>query len=317
MNFEVSKSSSKDVSKKLSVVLVLIIIIDLLLLIRWLLSGNTVALLSPKGPIAQDQMRLMITTASVMLAIAIPTLALFYYFAWKYRETNGHKTYEPDAQHSKYLIAGLWALPIMIILTLTSIMWPATHRLEPQKAIASDVEPLTIQVVALRWKWLFIYPEQNIATVNTLQIPTNTPIRFELTADEAPMSSFWIPQLGGQLYAMTGHANPLYLMADTPGIYNGSSAEINGPGFSGMKFSAQATLKEDFDRWVDTVASSPDVLDSNEYNQLLIPSENSPATYFASIENDMFQKVIAKYHGTHDVHIENIEHGHSSLTEQE
>jgi len=272
------------------------------LLIAYLLRDADVALLNPKGYIAQQQLNLMLVSLVIMLVIAVPALFLFYFFAWKYRETNEKATYDPTGRQSKYFVFGIWAFPIIIAIVLAGVMWPATQKLEPTDNLAyvSDAEPVTIQVVAMRWKWLFIYPEQNIASVNFVQIPTNTPVKFELTADESPMSSFWIPHLSGQLYAMTGHANHLNILADTPGDYPGSSAEINGAGFAGMKFIARAGSQADFDRWVHDVQVATAELDSTQYQKLLKPTENHPAEFYALTESGLYDKVLMKYSGSHE-----------------
>lgn len=270
------------------------------LLVTGLLKGNDVALLNPKGLIAGEQSKLIIVVLALMLEIAIPTLIAFYFIAWKYRETNKKASYEPDTRHSKSFVLAIWAIPSAMVLLLAFIMWPATHRLAPQKSIASDAKPLTVQVIAMRWKWVFIYPEQNIATVNYVQIPEDTPVRFELSADEAPMSSFWIPHLGGQLYAMTGHVNPLNLMADTPGDYPGSSAEINGAGFAGMKFITRVSSQADFDRWVQDVRQSTDVLDTAEYQKLLEPSQNNPSRFYSQANQELYATMLMKYTGSHE-----------------
>ena len=152
----------------------------------------------------------------------------------------------------------------------------------------------------MRWKWVFIYPEQQIATVNFVNVPVGTPVTFELTADEAPMSSFWIPNLGGQLYSMTGHVNRLNLMAEEAGDYPGSSAEINGAGFAGMKFTARASQPKDFDAWVQRVKQSSDVLDAASYKSLVQPSENNPAVFYSAYDNDLYDTVVTKYMGSHD-----------------
>jgi cytochrome o ubiquinol oxidase subunit II len=268
------------------------------------LQKTDITLFNPKGLIASEQLNLFIISAAVLLLICIPTLFFFYFFAWKYRETNEKAVYEPDARHDKYLLFSFWAVPTVFMFVLMFLMWPSTHKLDPHKAIASDSEPLTIQVIAMRWKWLFIYPEQKIATVNFIQVPTGTPLQFELTADEVPMSSFWIPHLGGQLYAMTGHINTLHLMADTPGDYPGSSAEINGSGFAGMKFMARASSEEDFDHWIDSIQKSYDGLDAAQYEKLLKPSENSPYEYYSNFEAGLYDKVVMKYMGSHASHTE-------------
>lgn len=272
------------------------------LCITMLLQGTDVALFNPKGLIAGKQLNLMLVSTAVMLVIAVPTLFLLYFFAWKYRESNHKATYDSGTRHGKSFVFTLWALPTVFMLILASIMWPATHELDPRKPIAAGAKPLTIQVVAMRWKWLFIYPEQNIATVNFVQVPVGTPVQFELTADETPMSSFWIPHLGGQLYAMTGHLNRLNLIADTPGDYPGRSAEINGRGFAGMQFTARASSTENFDSWVRDVQLSSDKLDSTEYESLLAPSENNPVVRYSSAGNDLYDNVVKKYSGSSGGH---------------
>lgn len=212
--------------------------------------GKDIALLNPKGVIANEQYQLLIVSTSIMFGFAAIILFFIYFFAWRYRETNEKTVHNPNAGRSKLLMFTAWASPIMVFAILVSLLVPATHKLAPQKSIESNNEELVIRVIAMRWKWVFMYPQQDIATVNFVQIPVDTPVRFELTADEAPMNSFWIPHLGGMLYAMTEHVNPLNLMGDTPGDYNGGAAEINGHGFAGMKFTARVSTQADFDTWV-------------------------------------------------------------------
>ena len=280
---------------------ILLALVYLILLIAVLLQGQNVAVFNPKGLIASEQLKLTLLSVGIMLVIGIPTIGFLYLTAWKYRESNPKPKRDPNVGHGKLLNVVMWLLPFGFMIVLATIMWSATHRLEPQKQIASNAEPLTIQVIAQRWKWVFIYPEQKIATVNYVQIPVDTPVTFELTADEAPMSSFWIPNLGGMLYAMTGHMNTLNLMADEAGEYPGSSAEINGAGFAGMKFTASATSKEDFDIWVKSVQAYPNVLNDDEYGRLLKPSENHPEAFYTLTSEDLYAKVLMKYSGAgHD-----------------
>jgi cytochrome o ubiquinol oxidase subunit 2 len=269
-----------------------------------LLRGKDVALLNPTGLIAQEQSHLMIFSVTVLLIVAIPTLFLIYSFAWRYRETSKKTRHDPNRQLSKFSAVGLWVIPIAVLVLLASVVLPATHKLDPHKAIASSNKPLTIQVIAMRWKWIFIYPEQNIATVNFVQIPVNTPVQFYLTADDAPMNSFWIPHLGGQLYAMTGHSNLLNLMADTPGDNVGSAAEINGEGFAGMKFTARASSNQEFSRWLQGVQLSSKTLNLATYNQLLVPSQNNPAAFYVTNGTDFYNNVLLKYGDTHGHHTE-------------
>jgi cytochrome o ubiquinol oxidase subunit 2 len=282
------------------ILLVFLWVFGLSLLFAMLLYGTDIALLNPKGYIADEQYKLLVFTAIVLMLIAVPTLAFLYFFAWKYRETNKKAKYEPDRRHGKAFVFGMWAVPSVFAIVLAIVMWSGTHKLDPRKSLASDKKPLTVQVVALRWKWVFIYPEQKIATVNFVQAPVGTPIEFDLTADEAPMSSFWIPHWGGQLYAMTGHANKLNLMPEAKGDYTGSSAEINGEGFAGMKFTARASSEKDFDKWIQKVKKSPNVLSVAEYEKLLKPTENNQAAFYSSTDADLYDTVLMKYMGSHE-----------------
>lgn len=267
------------------------------LLIATLIKGKNIALFNPQGYIANEQHKLMLIVVAVLLAVLIPVLILAYSIAWKYRDTNLKAFAPPKKHNTKLQVMGMWIVPTVIMVIIASIMWPATHKLAPQNAIAEDQHPLKIQVISLRWKWLFIYPEQGIATVNFVQIPINTPVVFEMTADETPMSSFWIPNLGGQLYTMTSHVNRLNLMADTLGDYPGSTPEINGIGFAGMKFTTRVTNDDDFLGWVKNVRQSPKQLDYEAYQQLLQPSENNPTAFYSTFKDDLFDKVLVKYGG--------------------
>lgn len=294
-----SKINKKRLKAGWILLIICLSLIDLGFVLRYVLQGQNVALFNPKGLIAREQLSLMIFTATVLLVIAVPILTLLYFTAWKYRESNTKAIHAPDVRHSKFLVPSMWLIPIAIMLVLATNMWSATHRLVPQKPINANTKPLRIQVVSMRWKWLFIYPDQKIATVNFVQVPVGTPVQFELTADAAPMSSFWIPNLGGQLYSMTGHVNRLNLMAEVPGDYPGSSAEINGAGFSGMKFTARAGNTEDFDRFVQSVKQSTDVLDTATYESVLAPSKNNPVAYYSAYESSLYDRVLMKYSGLH------------------
>ena len=286
--------------------LIFLPLIGLGLLMATLMQGKDIALFNPKGLIAEQQAHLMMFSITVLLAIAIPTLTLLYFFAWKYRESNSKPRRNSETHHGKIFIFSLWAIPSIVLLVLASIMIPATHNLDPHKAIAaSGRKPLTIQVIAMRWKWLFIYPAQNIASVNYVQVPVGTPVKFELTADDAPMNSFWIPHWGGQLYAMTGMVNQLNLMADTTGDYSGGAAEINGAGFAGMKFIARASTEQDFSQWVINTFQSPHQLNTDVYDKLLAPSQNDPASLYSGVQPGLYNTVVMKYMGSGD-HMEGM-----------
>ncbi len=265
-----------------------------MLILMLSLGGGNIPVLDPKGAVALQERGLLVTAVLLMLVVVIPVFVLLFTFAWKYRASKPGAKYTPDLDHNGVVAVAFWAILAAIIFVLGVMNWKSTHALDPYKPITSDVMPLTIQVVALPWKWLFIYPEQNIATVNFIQFPENTPLSFQLTAD-APMSSFWIPQLGGQMYAMPGMSTQLHLIARGTGDFNGSAAEINGRGFSGMKFIARSTSQNDFDQWVQSVKQSSTTLTLDAYNQLAQPSENNPVASYASVEKDLYNEVIMKF----------------------
>ncbi len=269
---------------------------DLALVIRYFIHGRNVALFNPQGQIARQQHSLMMFILGVLLAVAIPSLGMLFFIAWKYRETNHKLAHGPGAKHSKTFVGSIWLFPTLVMLLLASVMIPMTRKLAPRKAL-SDAKPLTIQVISLRWKWLFIYPQQQVASLNFVQLPMDTPVTFEMTADETPMSSFWIPNLEGQLYTMTSHLNRLNMMASKPGDYPGSSAEINGAGFAGMKFTARVSSKEGFDSWVKSVKQSPNQLDGSAYKDLLKPSQYNPSEFYSDYTPNLYADVIAKYEG--------------------
>lgn len=280
------------------------------LVIAYFIHDKNIAVFHPRGLIAQEQLQLTLFAGALLLAAAVPTMFLLYFTAWKYRESNSKAVHDPYVKLGRSFVWTMWLVPLVFALVLAGFMWPATHRLEPKKKIAADAKPMTIQVIAMRWKWVFLYPEQNIATVNFVQLPVGTPVTFELTGDEVPMSSFWIPNLGGQLYAMTSHVNTLNLMAEVPGDYPGTTAEINGPGFAGMKFTARASSMADFDQWVSETKQSNQKLDSASYANLLKPSERNPAAYYSAYDADLYGKVIMKYMGAHAAHDNQIETNH-------
>lgn len=275
--------------------------------------GTDFRVLDPQGFIADEQFKLLLFSAGLLCAIGIPTVFIFYYFAWQYRESNTKIHRDPQASGGKHFALYAWGIPTAFALILALVMWPATHRLEPKDPIVANAKPMTIQVVALRWKWLFIYPEQNIATVNYVKIPVGTPIQFELTADDTPMSSFWVPKLGGQLYAMTGHVNTLNLIAANAGDYAGSTAEINGEGFAGMKFTVQATDSADFDQWVSGMQRSLTFLNKDTYSSLLNPSEDEPQANYALASPDLYDAILSKYMAGHQ-HSNNAETTETSDT---
>ena len=276
------------------------IVIELALLFRVLMTGKTISLLQPAGHIAEQQRDLIVFAAGLSLLVILPVFGLLFFILWRYRDGNVRAKYSPNWDSNRTLETIWWGIPMAIILVLAIVTWNTSHSLDPYRPI-SDKRPLTVQVIALQWKWLFIYPEQNIATVNYLQVPEDTPIEFRITSD-APMNSFWIPQLGGQVYAMPGMETKLHLMADGPGVYDGLSSNISGEGFSGMKFTVHSVSNQEFNSWVQTVWKSPDSLSQDTYNELVKPSKNDPVTLFASRDQTLYGTVLGKYMGSHGSH---------------
>ena len=254
--------------------------------------------LNPKGLVAAQQAHLMFISAFIVLVVIVPTLLLLYFIAWKYRASNSKASYRSEARHTKPFVFTIWAIPTAAMLLLAIILIPVTHKMDPKNQAANGRTPITIQVVALRWKWLFLYPEQQIATVNTITIPKDQPVTFELTADDAPMSSFWIPNLAGQLYAMTGHVNRLSMVASDIGTYPGRSAEINGAGFADMRFTAHVTSEQDFQQWANQVKATSGPLDQSTYGSLSKPTEAVPASSYSTYAPDLYNTIIMKYMGS-------------------
>jgi len=258
-----------------------------------LLSGCKAVMLDPKGIIASQEKYIILFSAALMLIVVIPVILLTLIFSWRYREENIKATYAPEWAHSLFLEIIWWSIPCVIIVVLGAVTWISSHRLDPYRPLVATNKPITIEVIALRWKWLFIYPEQNIATINFIQFPVNVPVRFLITS-EGPMNSFQIPQLGGQIYAMAGMQTKLHLMADTEGDYQGLSSNFSGDGFSGMKFIAKASTPEAFNRWVKSVKKSQASLTVEVYRQLLVPRSEVPVRYYSPINKDIFNHVVMK-----------------------
>ncbi|AWP28618.1 MULTISPECIES: ubiquinol oxidase subunit II [unclassified Paenibacillus] len=261
--------------------------------------SENIIVLNPKGPIAEQQRDLMIISTLLCCIVIVPVLILTAVIIWRYRDKKGRKAaYTPEWEHSTKLELIWWGIPVLIILMLAIITVKATYDLEPSKPIASSEKPLTVQVTSLNWKWLFQYPEQGIASVNELKIPEDVPIRFEITAD-SPMNSFWIPQLGGQMYAMSGMAMTLYLQADEVGEYWGSGANFTGTDFAKMYFDVEATSKEEFDAWVEEVKTDSPKLTLEGYKQLREPSTSEVQSYSAFPEG-LFEMTVTKYAASHN-----------------
>lgn len=260
--------------------------------------GESLIVLDPKGPIAAHQRDLMYISTALCLIVIVPVLVLTALIVWRYRDRKASKAkYAPEWEHSAKLETIWWSIPIIIIVILAGVTAKYTHMLEPSKPLASDKQPLTIQVTSLDWKWLFYYPEQGIATVNYIQFPEDVPVKFMLTSD-APMNSFWIPQLGGQIYTMSGMAMTLNLQADEPGQYFGSGANFSGKDFASMRFTAEATSQRQFEQWVAGIKSSQPALTEDGYKQLAAPGTTEVLS-FSSFPKGLFEQTVTKYSSGH------------------
>lgn len=259
----------------------------------YLSMGHTFAIFDVHGVIADKQRSLLIFATLLSLIVVIPVFVLTFWIVWRYRETNNGVRYTPDWDHNRKLETVWWGIPILLIGILSVVTWQSSHTLDPFRPLASTKPAMTIQVVALQWKWLFIYPDQHVATINELHIPTNTPITLDITSD-APMNSFWLPQLAGQIYAMSGMSTQLHLNAERAGVYRGVSANISGEGFAHMQFTATATNQALFDAWVSSAQTKP-ALTFETYNKLVKPSSLPSRATYGSIPQNLYGTIVMKY----------------------
>ncbi len=275
------------------------ILIGLLSLAVTLLGGcSTILLINPKGPIGESERFLILVAIGLMAIVVIPVFIMAFLFSVKYRASNTAANYTPKWSYSGKIDLVMWAVPIAIVTVLAILTWTRTHALDPYKPIPSAHQPINIQAVSLDWKWLFIYPDLNIATVNQLTFPVNVPLSFKLTSATV-MTSFFIPQLGSQMYAMGGMQTQLNLLADKPGAYAGHNQQISGIGYANMHFKAQAVAPEEFQAWVEKVRQSKELLDLNRYEQLTKPNDGYyPVTYFSAVQPDLFLYILRKFDPT-------------------
>src|SRR3954470_21618184 len=255
------------------------------------LGGCTQGVLDPKGPIAFAERQILFNSLGIMLAIVIPTILATLGVAYWFRSSNKRARYLPDFEYSGRLEMLVWSIPAMTVLLVGGVAWVGAHDLDPRNPIVSTIKPITVQVVSLDWKWLFIYPEQGIASVNQLTIPVGAPVSFELTSSSV-MNSFFVPQLGGQIYTMSGMVTHLHLQADHLGTYPGFSAMFSGDGFSDMRFSVDAVTDSRFAQWVREAHDTGPALDAQSYADLAKPSKAvTPFTYRA-VATDLFSGVV-------------------------
>jgi len=264
------------------------------------LTGCNTVLLHPSGDVAAQQAHLIVVSTVLMLLIIVPVIVLTLVFAWRFRQSNTEATYAPDWDHSIQLELIIWAAPLLIIIALGAVTWISTHTLDPYRPlqkidayhfVPAGTQPLTVEVVALDWKWLFLYPDQGIAVVNEMAAPVDVPIRFKITS-ESVMNSFFIPALAGQIYAMPGMETQLNAVINRPGEYEGFSANYSGAGFSWMRFKFRGMGADDFDRWVQDARTSGSALTREGYLELQRPSDREPVRRYATVAPSLYDAIL-------------------------
>lgn len=263
-------------------------------------QGVSMPLVDTKGVIGNSQRDLLYFATLIMLIVVLPVFFLVAFISWRYREGNKKAKYLPEWTGNKWLELVWWGVPVAIILVLSVITWQSSHSLDPYRPLEQAKTPLKVQVVALQWKWLFIYPEEGVASVGEMAMPVNTPVEFTITSD-APMNSFWIPQLGGQIYAMSGMSTKLHLDANEAGNYRGVSANLSGEGHASMTFTAKARDDKAYGDWIANIHKTGQPLDSVSYEKLRLPSKNDGVKYYHLAAPDLYDSIVQRYSGSHEM----------------
>lgn len=266
----------------------------LLTLFAVLIRNGDLQLLNPQGYIADVESRILWIAFFLALLIAVSLIGAVYFVVFRYREENTHVRYEPNRTAKNRTIVVWYLAPLAGIIVISGFLWNTAHAVDQFKPIPSSVAPLSIRVVALQWKWLFIYPQQHIATVNFFEFPVNTPLDLRLTSD-APMNNFWIPSLGSQIYAMPGMSTQLHLLANTIGNFQGRSAQVSGAEFADMVFDARSVSHANFTAWVQTAKNSTKQLDFATYSVLAQPSGSDPPTTYVLTDSNLYNQITMKY----------------------
>jgi cytochrome o ubiquinol oxidase subunit II len=261
-----------------------------------LLVGCSRGILDPKGPIGVDEKVILFDATAIMLAVVIPVIVCTLAFAWWFRSRNRRATRRPDWEYSGRIEFVTWSIPALIVMFLGGIAWIGSHDLDPPKPLAGTTRPVEIEVVSLDWKWLFIYPTDHVATLNELVIPVNTPIHFKLTSSSV-MNSFFVPQLGSQIYTMAGMTTQLNLLASEIGTYQGLSAQFSGDGFSDMRFDVRAVPAEEYRAWLASAHDSGMHLDALRFEQLAMPSHNDVPATFGLVPDGFFNLIVHSHGG--------------------
>ena len=261
-------------------------------LLLLLLAGCHRGILDPVGPIAAQEKQLLINSTAIMLAIIIPTMIATIAFAWWFRRGNTKATYRPDWEYSGAIEMVVWAIPALTIMLLGGITWIGSHDLEPSQPLPSKTQPINVEVVSLDWKWLFIYPDQGVATVNQLVVPAGVPVSYRLTSATV-WNSFFVPQMGSMIYTMPRMTTRLHLQADRPGVYDGLSSHYSGEGFSGMQFKVHAVSPQQFAAWAQSARGKGPALDGAGYAELSRPSSYVKPLTYGAVAPGLFDAIVA------------------------
>ena len=257
-----------------------------------LTSACNRGVLDPVGPVAAQEKQLLINSTAIMLAIIVPTMIATVAFAWWFRRGNSKATYRPDWEYSGAVEMVVWGIPILTIMLLGGITWIGSHQLEPSKPLVSPNKPIKVQVVSLDWKWLFIYPDQGVATVNQLVVPVGTPVSFQLTSATV-WNVFWVPQMGTMIYTMPRMTTRLNLQADRQGVFNGLSGHFSGDGFPGMQFKVHSVPPQQFAAWAQSSRSGGQVLDGRAYAELVKPSSYVKPMTYGNVAPGLFGAIVS------------------------
>jgi cytochrome o ubiquinol oxidase subunit 2 len=247
--------------------------------------------LDPQGPISAAERLILINATAIMLVVVVPVIVLTLAFAWWYRAGNRRATYTPDWEYSGHVELVVWSIPAMVVILLSAVAWIGSHELDPYRPLDSKTTPLRVEVVSLDWKWLFIYPDQRVASVNELTVPAATPVEFVMTSATV-MDAFMVPQLGGQIYTMPGMVTSLNLMADRPGDYPGLSSNFSGDGFSDMRFVLHAVPAEEFQHWIERTRAAAPALDPAAYARLAVAGSAPAVPSYSSVDPSLFEHIV-------------------------
>jgi cytochrome o ubiquinol oxidase subunit II len=254
---------------------------------------RSAGVLDSRGPVSAAERLILLNATGIMLVVVVPVIVLTLAFAWWYRASNKRAAYRPEWSYSGHIELVVWAIPAMVVILLAGVAWTGSHELDPARPIKSDAKPIRIEVVSLDWKWLFIYPDRQIAAVNELVVPAATPIEFDLTSATV-MNSFFVPQLGSQIYTMPGMVTRLNLLADHTGNYAGLSTNFSGDGFSDMRFVVRAVPATEFAAWLARTQATGRPLDADAYSQLARPDRNASTQTYRSVDPTLFARIVQK-----------------------